>query len=92
MARPQKPWYRKSRQSWFVEVAVKQHNLGPDKEEAHRRFHELMAAQPVAASGSVAELLDAFIVYCEETKAPTLVPMVPNNISPGIPQGLPPQP
>jgi len=74
MARPRKPWFRKSRESWFVEIDGKQHNLGPDKEEAHRKFHELMAERPAAsASGSVAELLDAFILYSEETKAPSTV-------------------
>ena len=41
----------------------KQYNLGRNKEEAHQQVHELMAERPArAARGSVAELLDAFII------------------------------
>jgi integrase len=74
MARPRKPWYRKSRCSWFVSIAGKQHNLGPNKEEALQRYHALMAEAPEQPSaGSVAALLDAFVVYCCEHKAPRTV-------------------
>jgi len=69
--KPIRPWYRKSRKCWFVCLHGKQHNLGPDKDEAHRKFHELLASQPKTASdGSVASLLDAFITDCNNTKAP----------------------
>ena len=29
-----KPWFRKSRGFWMVQIAGVQHNLGPDKEQA----------------------------------------------------------
>lgn len=74
MARPHKPWFRKSRNTWHVEIDGKQHNLGPDKDEAHRRFHQLLSEKPAAATaGSVASLLDSFIIHCEETKSPKTV-------------------
>ena len=38
-----KPFYRKSRGRWYVEIGGKQVNLGPEKEAAFRRYHELMA-------------------------------------------------
>ena len=37
--KPIRPRYRKARKCWFVCLHGKQHNLGPDKEEAHKRFH-----------------------------------------------------
>jgi integrase len=74
MARPRKPWFRESRNAWFVEIDGKQHNLGSDKEEALRQFHSLMAQTPEKAStGSIAALLDAFLVYSAEHKAESTV-------------------
>ena len=37
---------------WYVQLDGKQDNLGPDREEAFRRYHDLMAG--VAAAGPVA--------------------------------------
>ena len=39
-----KPFFRKSRQLWYVELDGKQHNLGPDQEAAFTAYHKLMAA------------------------------------------------
>lgn len=70
MSRPPKPWYRKARRSWCVYLDGKQHNLGPDREEALQRFHALMASQPKKPTeGSLAALLDAFVVFSEDHKA-----------------------
>jgi integrase len=69
MARPHKLWFRKSRNTWFVEIDAKQYNLGPDREEATTRFHELLAKRPTKASpNSVAAILDEFVVYVENHK------------------------
>jgi integrase len=43
MARQPKPWFREDRQAYFVTINGTRHNLGPDRKEAFRRFHELMA-------------------------------------------------
>ena len=74
MARPRKPWFRENRNAYFVEIDGKQHNLGPEKAEALRQFHALMARTPEkAATGSIAALLDAFLVYSAEHKAKSTV-------------------
>lgn len=70
MSRPHKPWHRKSRGYWCVEIDGNQHNLGPDEDEARRKYNTLMAERPVKPSASsIATLLDAFVVYSEEHKA-----------------------
>ena len=43
MARIPKPWFRKDRQAYFVTINSTRHNLGHNKKETDRRFHELMA-------------------------------------------------
>jgi integrase len=42
MPRQPKPWYRKDRDAWFVTINGRRFNLGPDKQAAYIRFHELM--------------------------------------------------
>jgi integrase len=44
------PWYRRSKQAWYVHLHGKTHRLGKDKEEAFRAFHRLMAEQGEAVT------------------------------------------
>ena len=41
--RQPKPFYRRQTKSYYVQIDGHQHNLGPDQEEAYRRWHLLMA-------------------------------------------------
>ena len=43
MPRKPKPWYRNDRGVWVVQIEGNRFNLGRDKREAMRRYHELMA-------------------------------------------------
>ena len=38
-----KPFFRTGRGVWYVEIDRRQINLGPDRDEAFRHYHELMA-------------------------------------------------
>ncbi|MFW6114627.1 MAG: hypothetical protein ACOC7K_02705 [bacterium] len=70
MARRPKPWFRKGR-GWFVQIEGKQHNLGPDKEQAFQRFHELMSRPeaPRVSEQHVAALLDLFLEWTKAHRA-----------------------
>ncbi len=37
-----RPWFRSSRNAWFVQIDGKQVNLGSDEKKAKIRFHDLM--------------------------------------------------
>ena len=67
-----KPWYRPSRGVWYVTIDGKQHNLGPNRDEAFRRYHELMArpASRKVSGDSVLGLIDAFLEWCKQNRAP----------------------
>ena len=45
MARMPSPWYRKSRNCWFVMLDGKLHNLGPNKKEAFEKFYRLIVSE-----------------------------------------------
>ena len=71
MARTPRPWFWKKRQSWFVTIAGKRHNLGRDRHLAKQRFHELMA-KPVkreVASDSVAAIIDSFLEWTKSNRS-----------------------
>ena len=77
MARPVKPWYRKQNKTWYVELNGKQHNLGKDKKQAEKRFHELMVERDKSEaerartpdSFLACEIADKFIGWCSNHRA-----------------------
>jgi len=72
MARRPKPWFRKARNAWFVMIGGVQHNLGPDKNEAYDRFHQLMRQpqQRKVSSQSFAAIAEAFLEWVQKHRAP----------------------
>ena len=58
-----KPWYRKSTRSWFVQLDGRQVPLGRDKQEAHRKYHSLMAGR---RNGHSIGRVDELFVECAE--------------------------
>ena len=70
MARKPKPWYWRKRKLWYVEIDGKRHNLGPDKKDAEKLFHELMSSrQPRIRADSVVAMVDAFLDWCHNNLA-----------------------
>ena len=49
MAHYPKPFFKKSRKRWYIEINRRQINLGPDREETCRKYHALMAKSPHSA-------------------------------------------
>jgi integrase len=67
-----KPFFKKSRRCWYVEINRKQIKLSPDREEAFRRYHELMTKpqERHVPSESLAALIDTFLEWCQKHRAP----------------------
>ncbi len=68
-----KPFFRAPRGLWYVQIDGRQVNLGPDRDEAFRRYHDLMARgrdRPEPATGdAVVSVLDAFLDWCQKHRA-----------------------
>ena len=69
-----KPFFRAPRGLWYVQVDGRQVNLGSDRDEAFRQYHDLMARgrdQLKAPAGDlVVAILDAFLGWCQKHRAP----------------------
>ena len=82
------PFWRAARNCWFVQIGGKQIKLHPDRDEAYRRYHELMSKPPAEQkaainplpSGLVVELLDAFVDWARKNKAPRTADWYKENI------------
>lgn len=66
-----KPWFRPSRNTWFVTLGGRQINLGPDKNAAFERYKALLAKprQAHATSDSLAGIIDAFLEWTQKHRA-----------------------
>ena len=69
-----KPFFKASRGVWYVQISGKQINLGKDKDEAFRLYHELMAnPEPKLQTNlnpSVTELIDLYLDWVQKHRAP----------------------
>lgn len=66
-----KPYYKKSHQAWYVDLNGKPVRLGPDKEQAHREYHRIMAAVlPVTSRTTAVELMEQFLDWVQTNQAP----------------------
>lgn len=73
MAHFPKPFFRPKKNRWYVQLAGKHVNLGPDQDEAFRRYHALMTdrkssvpAVQLSANGAplLEDLFDDFLEWC----------------------------
>ncbi len=65
-----KPFFKKARRSWYVEIDRKQINLGPDQTQAFDRYHELMRHRPEAVDSSlVVGVLDTFLAWVKQNRS-----------------------
>ncbi len=74
--REAKPWFRKSNNSWYVEIDGRQVRLAKGREnraEAVKQFHLLMAGSKPARQEdrSVAEVCDLYLVHSEREHEPS---------------------
>ena len=66
-----KPFFRDSRNTWYVQLGGKQINLGPDKTKAFRRYHDLMRETRPAQTRcvKVVELIDEFLESVQQNQS-----------------------
>ncbi len=64
-----KPFFVKARGVWRVQIEGRQYNLGPHKDAAFRRYHELMQAPKTVASELVVGVIDGFLEWCQKHRS-----------------------
>lgn len=66
-----KPFYRRSRRLWYVQIDGKQVNLGADKQQAFDQYHKLMRGQLRGTHDEqAAAVLEAFLEWSQQNNAP----------------------
>jgi integrase len=66
-----KPFFRKSRRTWYVQIDGKQHNLGPHRQQAFERYYDLMRqpAPKKVPADHVAVVIDAFLEWSQQHRS-----------------------
>ena len=67
-----KPFYKKARSLWYVQIDNKQINLGPNEDAAFQQYHKLMS-QPLAlqvSPESLVAIIDAFLEWTQKNRSP----------------------
>jgi integrase len=72
-----KPFYRKARKTWYVQISGRQVSLGQDRTEAFRRYYEIMANPPEKRLESVdrgdglklCQIFDSFLDWLEKNRS-----------------------
>ena len=70
--RQPKPFFRKQTQSWYLQLAGKQINLGKDEAEAWKKYHRLMEGflkGEVQADDTVANVLNRYLAWARDHRA-----------------------
>lgn len=64
--RQPKPYFRKQKQAWYVQLDGRQISLGREKKLAWRQYHELMAGRRDLSgdTATVARLIETFLDWC----------------------------
>lgn len=68
-----KPFFRKNRRLWYVQIDGKQHNLGPDRDKAFELYFTMMQQpkeSPQVVGESVLALIDQYLDWCQKHRAP----------------------
>lgn len=68
MARRPKPWWWSQVGEWAVTIDGQRHRLGPDKDVAETKFHQLMS-KPTVTADSVANIIDLFLDWTGKHRA-----------------------
>jgi integrase len=70
------PFFRKQTQTWYVQIGKKQINLGKDKKEATKRYHQLMAEHKrYTGDDTVFAIIEAYKGWLRAEKAKSTATM-----------------
>jgi hypothetical protein len=69
MAHFPNPFYCPAWRLWYVEIKGRQHNLGPDKDDAFKKYHQIMQMPEPVASVSARAIFNLAFVMCSASSA-----------------------
>lgn len=69
--RQPKPFFRKSKQTWYLQLGKRQISLGKDKKSAWQRYHQIMAdTEPLKETATVEMLFERYLDWVQENRKP----------------------
>lgn len=80
--REPKPFFRKAKNAWYLQLGKRQVSLGRDKKEAWKRYHQIMAeSQLIRETATIETLFERFLDWVQENRKPTTYEKVRRHLS-----------
>ena len=81
-AREPKPFFRKSKNSWYLQIGSRQISLGKDKKAAFAKYHQIMASnEPLSESTTVELLFERYLDWVKEHRKPGTYDKIRHHLS-----------
>ena len=76
------PFYRQSKQAWYLQLGKRQISLGKDKSEAWIRYHQIMAeSEPIRNSATIETLFERYLDWVQENRKPATYDKIRYHLS-----------
>lgn len=70
--REPKPFFRRSKNAWYLQLGRRQISLGQDKKQAWANYHQIMAEnEPIRETATIELLFERFLDWVRENRKPT---------------------
>ncbi|TWU49424.1 tyrosine-type recombinase/integrase [Rubripirellula reticaptiva] len=80
--REAKPFFRKSKNAWYLQLGKRQVSLGREKKQAWQKYHQLMAdSEPIRETATVEMLFERYLDWVEENRKPGTYSKIRDNLS-----------
>jgi len=80
--REPKPFFRKAKNAWYLQLGKRQISLGRDKKDAWKRYHQIMAeSQPIRETATIETLFERFLDWVQENRKPTTYDKMRRHLS-----------
>lgn len=82
-SREPKPFFRTSKNCWYLQVGKRQISLGPDKKMASQRYHEIMSDRETLTSetATIETLFEHYLDWVENNRKPGTYGKIRTNLS-----------
>lgn len=80
--REPKPFFRKSKRAWYLQLGKRQISLGKDKKLAWIKYHQLMAdGEPIQETATIEMLFERYLGWVEEHRKPGTYAKIRRDLS-----------
>ncbi|MEM8669443.1 MAG: tyrosine-type recombinase/integrase [Planctomycetota bacterium] len=80
--RQPKPFFRRSKKAWYLQIGKRQISLGKNEDEAWKKYYQIMAEnEPIRETATVEMLFERYLDWVESNRRPATYKKVRDHLS-----------